>query len=309
MLNSPGIWSDTQVAAWKEVTSAVHAKGGRIFCQLWNFGRAAHPGALAKAGHSLKAPSAIPFAAGGAVPEPLTEEDIQLHIADYVQAAYNAVHRAGFDGVEIHGANGYLLDQFLQDISNQRTDKWGGSIENRARLGLEVARAIIDTVGADRTAYRLSPFSDFQGMGMADPVPQFEYMARELSKLKLAYLHVVEARISGNQDSECGEGRNVGFLVRAWDNTSPVLLAGGFTSEKARATVDETYKNYDVAIVFGRFFISNPDLVFRVQEGIPLTMYDRALFYITMSSRGYTDYPFSEEFKAQAESAQISAVG
>lgn len=297
-LNVPGIWSEAQIAAWKEITDAVHAKGCRIFCQLWHLGRAARAEAAEKAGARVVSSSAV-ATEGFPMPEALTAEEIYETINDYAEAARNAVHRAGFDGVEIHGGTGYLPDQFLQDTCNQRTDGWGGSIEKRARFGVELMTAVAAAVGPDRAAIRLSPFSDFLGMLMTDPYPQFEYLVSQLKPLKLAYLHLIEARIRGNDDASCGEGHNVGFLVKLWDHTSPVLIAGGFTPESAKKAVDETYKDYDVAIVFGRYFVSNPDLVFRVTEGIPLKKYERTYFYTPKLTTGYTDYPFSEEFLAK----------
>jgi NADPH2 dehydrogenase len=226
----------------------------------------------------------------------LTEAEIKEYIGLYAQAAKNAV-AAGFDGVEIHGANGYLVDQFLQDVSNNRTDAWGGSVENRARFGIEVAKAVVAAVGAERTGIRMSPFSEFQGMRMADPRPQFSYFAQELKKLKLAYIHIVESRIAGNADVE--QTDNVRFLVDVWDNQSPVLIAGGFRSASAQTTVDDDYQGKNVAIVFGRYFITNPDLVFRLKEGIEFTPYDREKFY-NKEEDGYTTWTFSKEWEAQA---------
>lgn len=226
----------------------------------------------------------------------MTEEDIQNAIADYATAARNAIEKAGFDGVEIHGANGYLCDQFLQDVCNQRTDRWGGSIENRARFHLEVTKAVIDAVGADRVGMRLSPFSTYLSMCMANPKPQFGYLVTELKKLKIGYLHLVEGRMSGMSDTDVLEGVTNTWLVKIWDNQSPILLAGGFTPELAKKTVDETYKDLDIVIGFGRHFIANPDLVFRLEKGIPLNKYDRSTFYTQKVPTGYIDYPFSQEF-------------
>lgn len=296
--NAPGIWSDAQIASWKKVTDAVHAKKSFIYLQLWALGRAADPSQLKKElGDKgiVKGASDIAFE-GGAKPTPLTEEEIKEYIGLYAQAAKNAV-AAGFDGVEVHSANGYLIDQFLQDTSNNRTDAWGGSVENRARFGIEVTKAVVAAVGAERTGIRLSPFSPFQGMKMADPKPQFSYYAQELKKLKLAYIHVVESRISGNTDVETTD--KVDFLIDLWDNQSPVLIAGGFKPDSARRAVDEEYTGKDIIIVFGRYFISNPDLVFRVKEGIEFTPYDREKFYNKKQEDGYITWPFSKEFEAQ----------
>jgi NADPH2 dehydrogenase len=293
--NVPGIYSKAQIAAWKKITDAVHAKGSFIWCQLWALGRAAQADVLKEqSGDRVLSSSAIPIAEGRTVPEAMTEEEITGFIGDYATAARNAIE-AGFDGVEIHGANGYLIDQFTQDTSNHRTDAWGGSVEKRARFGLEVAKAVVDAVGADRTAIRLSPFSTFQGMKMTDPIPQFKYLAGGLKELKLAYLHLVESRVSGNADVESIE--KVDFLVELWGKTSPVFLAGGFKPESAKRVVEE-YKDHDVAVVFGRYFISNPDLPFRMQKDIPFTPYNRETFYKAKSPEGYIDYSFSKEFEA-----------
>lgn len=297
--NAPGIYSAAQIESWKNVTTEVHAKGSFIYLQLWALGRAADAGQLKKElGEDAKVMSAsdIPFE-GGAKPTALTEEEIREYIQLYAQAAKNAIE-AGFDGVEVHGANGYLIDQFLQDKSNNRTDSWGGSVENRARFGIEVTKAVVEAVGADRTGIRLSPFSEFQGMKMADPVPQFTYYAQELKKLKLAYIHVVESRISGNADVE--ETEKIDFLVKIWANQSPVLIAGGFKPDSAKRAIDEEYTGTDVLVVFGRYFISNPDLVFRLKEGIEFTEYDRTKFYNKGQREGYTTYPFSKEFESQS---------
>lgn len=298
--NVPGIWNKDQIAAWQNITSAVHAKKSFIYMQLWALGRVADPAFQKARGFEVKSASAIPAGDGKHVPKEMTVEDIKSYIADYVQAARNAVE-AGFDGIEIHGANGYLLDQFIQDVSNQRTDDYGGSIENRARFAVEVSKAVADAIGADKTAIRLSPFSDFQGMKMKDPLPQFTYVVEQLKKLKLAYLHVVESRISGNADVETTD--KVTFAVDAWDNTSPVLIAGGFTTESAKKCADEEFKDKDIAIVFGRYFISTPDLPFRVIKGLPLSPYNRDTFYNGGSPVGYIDYPFSEEWTKAAKTA------
>lgn len=291
----PGIWSDAQIQSWKKVTDAVHANKSYIYLQLWALGRAASQDALTKElGPSAKVVSAsdIPIE-GGSKPTALTEPEIHEYVAAYAQAAKNAI-AAGFDGVEIHGANGYLIDQFTQDVSNKRTDVWGGSIENRARFALEVTKAVVEVVGADRTGIRLSPFSEFQDMKMADPKPQFAYLVKELNKLKLAFIHLVEARISGNVDVDAAE--KLDFLVDLWDCGTPLLLAGGFKPDSAVKTVEEEYPNKDVVMVFGRYFISNPDLVFRIKKGIELAKYDRNTFYIPGSPEGYITPEFSKEY-------------
>lgn len=301
--NAPGIWNLDQIKAWKEVTETVHSKGSFIYLQLWAIGRAADPSVLKKEGpYDVVSSSAIPLPSAAnqpaATPRPLRLSEIEQWVADYAQAAKNAVE-AGFDGVEIHGANGYLVDQFIQDNVNQRTDEYGGSIANRSQFALEVAQAVVKAVGADRTAIRLSPWSTFQGMRMRDPIPQFSHLIEGLKKLKLSYLHLVEARVSGSTDS--GAKESLGFALDIWDQTSPVLLAGGYAPDSAKRAVDEQYPDKDVAIVFGRHFIPNPDLPFRVKNNIELRQYDRSIFYFPKQERGYIDYSFSEEFKVAAQ--------
>ncbi|SLM40049.1 nadh:flavin oxidoreductase nadh oxidase family protein [Lasallia pustulata] len=293
--NVPGIWTPSQIAAWKEITAAVHAKKSFIHLQLWALGRKAVPDIVQRDGGDFVSSSPIPMTDNSPTPRALTEDEIHHFIRDYAQAARNAI-AAGFDGVEIHGANGYLIDQFTQDVINKRTDAWGGSVENRARFALEVAKAVVDAVGAERVGIRLSPFSSLQGMKMEDPYPTFSYLIRGLKDLKLAFLHLVESRVEGNADVEPTE--KVNPLVDVWGQTSPVFLAGGFKPDSARRAVDE-FADKDVAIVFGRYFISNPDLPYRIKEDIPLSPYDRDTFYKAKSPDGFTDYPFSKEFKAK----------
>jgi NADPH2 dehydrogenase len=300
--HAPGIYSPAQIAQWKKITDDVHSKGSFIFCQLWGLGRTTDPAVLKEElGDKARVLSAsnIPFE-GGATPTAMTEEEIWEFIGYYKQAAKNAIE-AGFDGVEIHSANGYLIDQFLQDVSNQRTDAWGGSVEKRARFGLEIAKAIVEAIGADKVGIRVSPFSDFQGMKMKDPVPQFSYYAEELKKLKLAYFHVVEARVSANADVEGPVTESIDFLIDIWGKTSPVIVAGGFVTETAYKAVDEKYKDKDILIAFGRYFIANPDLVFRIKNRIPFTPYNRDLFYNKTEEKGYTTWEFSKEWEAQAK--------
>lgn len=295
--HAPGLWSEDHIAAWKRVTDAIHARDCKIFCQILDRGRANDPELLAAAGFEVLSSSAVPIRPGAHVPRAMTEEDIAQTIRDHVATAKNAI-AAGFDGVEVHGANGYLLDQFLQDTCNRRADRWGGSADNRARLHVEVARAVAEAVGADKVGVRLSPYSDFQGMLMDDPEPTFRCLLEGLKPLGLAYLHLIEARIRGNDDAECGGARTVRWMVDLWDGASPVIVAGGFTPETARRAADgDTYgPGKDVAVAFGRHFVSNPDLVYRVREGVALEGYDRSTFYVPMAPEGYADYPFSRQF-------------
>lgn len=239
--------------------------------------------------------SATPLTSESPIPRPMTEAEIQQCIRDFTSAAKSAVDDAGFDGVEIHAANGYLIDQFTQDTCNRRHDEWGGSIEKRARFCIEVAKAVAHVIGPERTGLRLSPYSTFQGMRMRDPVPQFTYLIRELRKLNLSYLHLVESRVAGNTDVETTE--KIDFAIEAWGTERPVLLAGGFRPDSARRAIEE-YPEYQMAICFGQFFISNPDLPYRVLNGIGLAKYERDTFYKVKSQDDYIDYAFSDEFLA-----------
>ncbi|KAL8921117.1 MAG: hypothetical protein Q9208_005870 [Pyrenodesmia sp. 3 TL-2023] len=303
-LNMPMIYSRQQIAAWKRITDAVHAKGSYFYCQLCTAGREVSAEVLKVTGTKLRSSSAVPMEAGGAVPRAMTESEIWNSVGQFVQAARNAIE-AGFDGVEIHGANGFLTDQFTQDTCNQRTDRWGGNIENRSRFLVEITKAVVAVIGADRVGVRLSPFSTFQGMGMADPIPQFSHLIGQLKEHKLAYLHLVESRVRGDSDVKGTE--KIDFAIDIWDNTSPVLIAGGFTPDRAKRVVEEEYLGRDVLVVFGRHFISNPDLPFRVQKGIALEPYDRGTFYSTKSPIGYIDYPFSKEFVQEMASVSTAS--
>jgi NADPH2 dehydrogenase len=304
--NVPGIHNAAQIKAWKEITDAVHAKGSFIYSQLWALGRAAKPEVINAEGFDHVSSSAVPMAPGAHVPRALTEEEIQQYIKDYAHAAKSAI-AAGFDGVEVHGANGYLVDQFTQDTSNHRTDSWGGSVENRARFAIEVTKSVVNAVGADRTAIRLSPWNDFQGMKMKDPRPQFSYLVSALKELQLSYIHLVESRNDADE--------KINFLTDIWGKTSPILVAGSLTRDasgvilqgshprNAKAVLGK-YPNNDIVAVYGRYFIANPDLPFRIEKGLALKEYDRSTFYKPMSRDGYTDLPFSEEFLA---SIKVSA--
>ncbi|KAK8017677.1 hypothetical protein PG993_014003 [Apiospora rasikravindrae] len=293
--HAPGIWREDQIAAWRTITDEVHRKGGFIFCQIYAMGPPANPEIAEKEGIVVMGPSAIPTpGAGHVVPRPMTKQDIKRTVAEFATAARNAVD-AGFDGVEIHAANGYLLDTFIQDVSNRRTDEYGGSVENRSRFIDEIMQATVDAVGAARVGLRLSPWSTFQGMGMADPIPQFSDVIRKADRLELAYLHLVESRISGAQESERTEGLD--FAYEVWGDHRPILLAGGFKAANAQKLVDEEYPDKDIVIVFGRYFISNPDLVYRIQQGLELSAYDRDTFYTNLAA-GYVDYQFSPEYLA-----------
>ena len=298
--NAPAIYSAAQIEGWKRVTNAVHAKGSFIFVQLWPMGRAANPGILKRESASdLTAPSAIPMDAESPTPRALTEAEIYTHIAEYVQAAKNAME-AGFDGVEVHAANGYLTQQFTEECSNQRTDGWGGSIEKRARFLLEVTKAVVDTVGADRVGTRMSPWNKFQGMCQTDPTPQYAYVVGELKKMKLAYLSLVESRAQNDGVDSKATG-SLDFLIDIWGHTSPILICGGYKAESAVQLVASRARQADIAVVFSRWFISNPDLPYRIRNGIPFSKYNRDDFYRAMSPVGYIDQPFSEQFQKEQQ--------
>lgn len=286
----PSLVNPAQVSGWKAITDDVHARGSFIVAQIALLGRA-EPTSL-NGRRKVLAPSAIPIVPESEAPTPMAGFDIQEAIEMFVLGARRAIE-AGFDAVEIHGANGYLIDQFTQDVSNQRTDKWGGSIENRSRFGIEVSKAVIQAIGAEKVGFRISPFSEFQAMGMKDPQPQFQHLVNELAKLKLAYLHVVTARMNSAEDSD--NLSSIDFAIEAWDNTSPVLVAGGMTPDSAKALMIQ-WNDKDVVVAFGRYFISNPDLPFRLKHDKGLNHWDRKTFY-TPCAEGYTDYPFHAEFK------------
>ncbi|KAK2745789.1 nadh:flavin oxidoreductase nadh oxidase family protein [Colletotrichum kahawae] len=311
-LNLPGFSTEAECAAWKQVFDAVHAKGSYIFQQLWSLGRAADPDFVKGRGYKYCSSSDVQMTGRPVPPEPLTEDEIWIKINAWRDAAKKVV-AAGGDGVEIHGAHGYLVDQFTRDSANKRTDKWGGSVENRARFLLEIVKACVEEIGAERVALRLSPFATFQESYSTDPDTweQTIYVVRELKKAgyKLAYISLVEAvgnpvnlgivpRQPTDDVQPFAEDRpqTLDFILEEWDNISPVVVAGGYLGDSARWAVDERYKKWDVAVAFGRYFISNPDLVFRVKNNVPFTPYDRSTFYLKKSNEGYNTWEFSEEY-------------
>jgi 2,4-dienoyl-CoA reductase-like NADH-dependent reductase (Old Yellow Enzyme family) len=287
---SPGFWTDGQVEAWQPVTQAVHEAGGRIVAQLWHMGRIVHPSLHGEQPVSASATTAPGEAHTyeGKQPyveaRPLRLDEIPGIIADYVTAARNAI-RAGFDGVEIHGANGYLLDQFLRDGANFRTDAYGGSIENRARLLLEVVRAVADAIGADRTGLRLSPNGEVQGVIDSNPEPLFTYVAQELDKIGIAFLHLREARASG--EYRPSEQPPLSPVIRQ-HYKGVLILNGDYTPAEAEATVAAGKAD---AIAFGRLFIGNPDLVERIRTGAPLAQANDMSTWYSQGDEGYIDYP------------------
>jgi N-ethylmaleimide reductase len=295
---TPGIYSDEQVRGWRGVVDAVHAKGGLIFLQLWHVGRVSHS-SFQPGGALPVAPSAVPITGSGMMamtadgkmvayetPRALETGEIEDIVEAFRQAAGNA-KEAGFDGVEIHGANGYLLEQFLQSHTNLRTDRYGGSIENRARLLIEITRAAVGIWGAERVGVRLSPYGVANGSGERDPMPLYTYVIKSLDKLGLAYVHFIEPRSSGAGRAEVNHQNVPSAMVLFGPLWRGVLIsAGGFTGEAADSAIAAGHAD---AIAFGRIFISNPDLPRRLQHGFPLTPYNRATFY-GGEATGYTDY-------------------
>jgi N-ethylmaleimide reductase len=300
---TPGIYSEAQIKGWRAVVDAVHAKGGLIFLQLWHVGRVSHS-SFQPGGALPVAPSAVPITGAGLMamtadgkvapyekPRALEAGEIPGIIDAFRRGARNAV-AAGFDGVEIHGANGYLLEQFLQSRSNLRTDQYGGSIENRARLLLEITQAVIEVWGANRVGVRLTPYGIANGSGEADPMPLYSYVVKGLDKLGLAYLHFIEPRSSGAGRAEVNHQNVPSAMVLFRPLWSSVLItAGGFTGGTAEAAIAQGHAD---AIAFGRIFISNPDLPRRLQHGFPIRPYNRATFY-GGDVAGYTDYPAYDE--------------
>jgi len=280
--DTPGIWSDEQVEGWKQVTEAVHAAGGRIFLQLWHVGRISDP--LFLDGDQPVAPSAIQPAGHVSLvrpvkpyvtPRALDVEEIPGIVAAYRKGAENA-KRAGFDGVEVHGANGYLLDQFLQDKTNQRTDAYGGSIENRARLMLEVTDACIDVWGADRVGMHLAPRRDAHDMGDSTPLETFSYVARELGKRGIAFICAREAIGPDSLGPQLKEAFGGVYIANE-----------KMTKESAGELLDSGKAD---AVAFGQLFIANPDLPERFKRNAPLNAPRPETFYAG-SAEGYTDYP------------------
>lgn len=296
----PGLYAEEQVEAWRAVTSAVHAQGGRIVCQLWHVGRISHT-SLQPGGADPVAPSAIaaqaktvliedgqPRFVPTSTPRALHDYELPDIVHAYVAAARNAIETAGFDGVEIHAANGYLLDQFLKAGSNLRRDDWGGSIENRCRFPLDVVHAVTDAVGAPRVGVRLSPVTQANDAFDPDPQPLFDYLVRELAARDLAYLHLIEgdtggARVLADRPFDYAGLRRA---YRAAGGKGAWMLNNGLDASSA---VQALRDGADL-VSMGRAFIANPDLVTRLRKGKPLAESDRRTWY-GGAERGYTDYP------------------
>lgn len=290
--STPGIYSAEQIAGWQLVTNAVHDQGGHMFLQLWHVGRISHPD-LQPNGELPVAPSAIapqgmattytgeqPFV----IPRALERDEIPGLIEAYRQGAANAL-AAGFDGVEVHSANGYLLDQFLHDGSNQRTDEYGGSIENRARLLMDVTDAVVSVWGSDRVGVRLSPMGTLNSISDPDPEALFRYVVSTLNRFDLAYLHLVEPRLDNPETRDKTRDLGTYFFRSIYHGT--LISAGGYDRDTGNAVLEAGDADL---IAYGRWFISNPDLPRRFALNAPLNPYDRSSFY-GGDERGYTDYP------------------
>lgn len=286
----PGLYDAAQIAGWKKVTDAVHAAGGRIFVQLMHTGRASHPANLPKGARAV-APSAIALPdpvwvdPDGPQPVPaphaLTNEEIEIEIEGYVKASANAVE-AGFDGVELHGANGYLIEQFLNTASNVRTDDWGGPFQNRNRFAVEVAKRCAARIGKERVGIRLSPYGAFNGMKSDDTTEdQYEDLAKKLQGLGLLYIHVVDHSSMGAPEVKATTKQKI---REAFKGT--YILSGGY--DRARAEADLAAKKGDL-VAFGRPFLANPNLVTKLRTNAPLAPPDFPTFY-TPGEKGYTDY-------------------
>jgi N-ethylmaleimide reductase len=284
----PGIYTDAQVAGWKKVTDAVHAKGGKIVIQLWHVGRISHPSLLNGAtpvAPSLVKPAGKAFTFKGledyVEPRALDAEELPGIVADYVHATQCAL-KAGFDGVEIHAANGYLLDQFLRDGSNKRSDIYGGSIENRARFLMEVTKAVVEKIGSDKVGLRLSPVNPFNDMKDSNPQAVFNYVTEQLNQFNLAYLHVVEGGIHGGGVADSFDFDSMRKLCK-----SPYMANLSYDKARGNAAIASGHAD---AVAYGVPFIANPDLVERFREDAPLNEADPASFY-GGNEKGYTDYP------------------
>ncbi|APW39561.1 alkene reductase [Rhodoferax koreense] len=293
-LGSPGLYADDQIAGWRTVTDAVHAKGGRIFLQLFHAGRQSHadmqPGGAAPVAPSEVEYEGVAYTSKGWVPSSphraLTEAEVSELVLEFRRAAQRGL-AAGFDGIEIHGANGYLIDQFLQDGSNKRSDGYGGSVEKRARFLMEIVRATIEVWGSQRVAVRLGPNGHFGEMKDSNPEALFTYVAAQLDALNLAYLHLIEPRVKGNAIDDTRDQAPVAARLMRRHFSGTIIAAGGFTRESAQAIIEEGTADL---VAFGRDFIANPDLPDRLRRNLSLNAYDRDTFY-GGSELGYVDYP------------------
>jgi N-ethylmaleimide reductase len=302
-LGAPGLYDDSQIAGWKEVVRRVHARGAKIFLQLYHAGRQSHrdvqPDGAQPVGPSAVAHGGVAYTSAGWVANTpnraLAIPEIEDLVGQFRAAALRG-RAAGFDGIEIHAANGYLFDQFLQDNSNRRDDIYGGSFENRARFLMQTVRAVIEVWGSANVAVRLGPSGSFGDMADSNPEGLFTYLARELSRLDLAYLHLIEPRVAGNIVDATRNPHPVAAQLMRQHYPGRIIAAGGFEPESAEAIL----RAGDADLVaFGRHFIGNPDLPARISNGWPLNGHDRDSFY-GGTAQGYTDYPFYTEAKAAA---------
>ncbi|MGC4118534.1 MAG: alkene reductase [Myxococcales bacterium] len=287
----PGLWSERQVEGWKKVTNAVHARGARIFVQLMHTGRVGHPlnlpeGAQVLAPSAVAAPGEMYTDAQGpqphAVPKAMSDAEVRSAIREYVQASRNAV-AAGFDGVELHGANGYLIEQFINPLTNLRVDDWGGSTEKRLSFAVEVSKAVAAAIGKEKVGIRLSPYGVNAGMPLYPEIDEtYKALVARLAPLGLAYLHLVDHSAMG---APTVPAELKSALREAWPNT--FIVSGGFDRTSAEAALREGRGDL---VAFGRPFLANPDFVARLQQGLPLNAPDFKTFY-TPGPRGYTDYP------------------
>ncbi|XP_010030202.2 putative 12-oxophytodienoate reductase 11 [Eucalyptus grandis] len=288
---TPGIWTREQVEAWKPIVDAVHEKGGVFFCQIWHVGRVSsysyQPNGEAPMSSTDK--GVTPGLDGGdwSPPHRLRVDEIPHIVNDFRLAARNAIE-AGFDGVEVHGANGYLIDQFMKDQVNHRTDEYGGSLEKRCRFALEVVEAVVNEIGADRVGMRLSPFADYMETADSDPNALGLYMANALNNYGLVYLHVIEPRMVRMGD-KLESPHSLFTMRKAFKGT--FIAAGGYRRDDGDKAIEEGYADL---IAYGRVFLANPDLPRRLELNAPLNKYDRNTFYIPDPVVGYTDYPFLE---------------
>jgi N-ethylmaleimide reductase len=299
---TPGIHSDEQLEGWKKVTDAVHEAGGRMFAQIWHVGRISHPyfhdGDLPVAPSAVK-PEGQAFTPEGmkdfVEPRALETDEIPGIIEDYAQAARNAI-KAGFDGVEIHGANGYLIDQFIQDSTNKRDDKYGGSVEDRARFALEVTEAVTDAIGSNKVGIRLSPSGEFNDMYDSNAKHTFTYVINQLNKFNLAYLHLVEP-LTDVSDMPNYLENVTPYFRNVYEGT--IITCGGYD----RTSGNEAVKQNDTDLVaYAKLFLANPDLPERIAVDTPLNEPDSDTFY-GGDEEGYTDYPFMEDEMEEKEVA------
>jgi N-ethylmaleimide reductase len=296
----PGLYGTEQLDAWKRVTDAVHAEGGKIVVQLWHVGRVSHtelqpeggkpvaPSAITAKTKTVLIKNGVPTFTETSEPRALDASELPGIVHAYAVAARNAVETSGFDGVEIHGANGYLLDQFLKTGSNKRTDDYGGSIQNRARLLLEVTRAVVDAIGGGKAGIRLSPVTPANDVHDDDPQPLFDYVVRQLAPLGLAYIHVIEGATGGPREIEDRpfDYEALKAAYRQAGGKGAWMVNNGYDKPLA----DQALKEGDDLVAFGKPFISNPDLVRRLREGAPLNAWDKNTFY-GGGEAGYIDYP------------------